>query len=128
MVTLRTPNGGESTTPFYDLIKLRDPKTTDLVVKYTPRVGFFSTPAFFANWQTNTSNQMRVTINQALIVALGAAVDGTDATTPPSTPGLDPAHSSEVACVACHQTLDPTRSILSSTYSWYYHGQSDPVY
>ena len=33
-----------------------------------PRVGFFSTPAFFANWQTNTSNQMRVTMNQTLIV------------------------------------------------------------
>jgi hypothetical protein len=125
MVTIRPPGSGESPTAFYDLAGLRS--SSELVLTI-PRVGFFSTPAFFANWQTNTSNQMRVTINQALIVALGAAVDGTDATTPPNTPGLDPAHSSEVACVACHQTLDPTRSILSSTYSWYYHGQSDPVY
>src|SRR5260370_10553037 len=106
MVTLRTPNGGESTTPFYDLIKLRDPKTTELVVKYTPRVGFFSTPAFFANWQTNTSNQARVTINQTLIVALGAQIDGTDSTVPQQTPGLDTKHATDPACVYCHQTLD----------------------
>jgi len=30
-----------------------------------------------------------------------------------------------MACFACHQTLDPTRSILSSTYSWNYHAQTD---
>ena len=90
-----------------------------------PRVGFFTTPAFFANWQTNTSNQMRVTINQTLIVALGAAVDGTDPTTPASTPGLDATHANTPACFACHQTLDPTRSILASTYSWNYHSQTD---
>ena len=35
---------------------------------------------------------MRVTMNQALIVALGSMVDGTDMTTPPGTPGLDTAH------------------------------------
>ena len=75
-----------------------------------PRVGFFTTPAFFANWQTNTSNQMRVTTNQALIVATGAAVDGTDTTVPPSTPGLDAAHAAPgTACFGCHQLLDPTR-------------------
>ena len=46
----------------------------------TPRPGFFTTPAFGANWPTNTSNQMRVTLNQSLIVATGMAVDGNDAT------------------------------------------------
>ena len=51
-----------------------------------PRVEpFFTTPAFFANWQTNASNEMRVTMNQALIVATGAQVDGTDDTVPSST-------------------------------------------
>ena len=68
MVTVRTPAAGEPTTSFYDLPSLRAATTLTLSV---PRVGFFSTPAFFANWQTNTSNQMRVTMNQALIVALG---------------------------------------------------------
>ena len=125
MVTIRPPNGGEAPTPFYDLAKLRSESELVLAV---PRVGFFTTPAFFANWQTNTSNQMRVTINQALIVATGAAVDGTDPTIPSSTPGLDANHAALADCLSCHQTLDPTRSILSSTYSWNYHRQTDPQF
>ncbi len=125
MVSLRQPNGQEApTAAFYDLASLRS--ATELVLK-VPRVGFFSTPAFFANWQTNISNQMRVTMNQALIVATGAQVDGTDPTLPPTTPGLDVMHASQPACVHCHETLDPTRSILSATYSWNYHRQVDPA-
>jgi hypothetical protein len=125
MVTIRSPGVGEAPTKFYDLPSLRS--SAELVLQ-VPRVGFFSTPAFFANWQTNTSNQMRVTMNQALIVATGAQVDGTDSTSPPSTPGLDTAHASANSqCLACHRTLDPTRSILSSAYSWNYHNQTDPA-
>src|ERR1051325_9862601 len=89
MVTLRPPAAGEARTTFYDLPALR---TSSELVIGTPRVGFFTTPAFFANWSTNASNQMRVTVNQALIVATGAAIDGTDATKPSATPGLDAAH------------------------------------
>jgi hypothetical protein len=123
LVTLRAPNSGEATSRFFDLPLLR--AATELVIK-TPRPGFFSTPAFFANWPTNTSNQMRATVNQALIVATGAAVDGTDATSPPTTPGLDATHAMPgTACFGCHQTLDPTRAILSSTYSYFYYPQSD---
>jgi hypothetical protein len=125
MVTIRPPADGESPTPFYDLPTLR---ASDELVILTPRVGFFSTPAFFANWQTNTSNQMRVTINQTLIVATGAAIDGTDRTAPPTTPGLDSAHAPEGECFSCHQTLDPTRSILASTYSWTYHEQTEKAF
>jgi hypothetical protein len=126
MVTIRPPNPGESTTAFYDLPTLR---TTSTLVLNVPRVGFFTTPAFFANWQTNTSNMMRVTTNQALIVATGASVDGTDTTVPPSTPGLDAAHAAPgSACFQCHQLLDPTRSILALTYSWNYHTQTDPTF
>ncbi len=124
MVTIRQPASGESPTAFYDLATLR---STSTLVLSVPRVGFFSTPAFFANWQTNTSNQARVTANQMLIVATGAQVDGTDTTAPTTTPGLDAAHASQPACVACHQTLDPTRSILAATYSWNYHDQLDPA-
>ncbi len=122
MVTIRPPKQGEKPTAFYDLPSLRT--ATELVTN-TPRVGFFTTPAFFANWQTNISNQMRVTINQTLIVALGAAIDGSDATVPPSTPGLDSTHAANPECVYCHRTLDPTRSILASTYSWNYHQQTE---
>jgi len=125
LVTLRAPVAGEAITTFYDLPALR--AATELVLK-TPHPGFFSTPAFFANWSTNQSNQMRVTLNQALIVATGMAVDGTDATSPPSTPGLDAAHAlNGSACFSCHQTLDPTRSIFSATYSYSYNTQNDPL-
>src|SRR5262249_37553125 len=83
-------------------------------------------PAFFANWPTNSSNQMRVTVNQALIVATGTAIDGLDTTSPSTTPGIDSEHApNNSACYSCHQLLDPTRSILSRTYSWFYYPQTD---
>lgn len=123
LVSIRRPNAGEPTTVFYDLPALRNAK--ELVLDL-PRVGFFTTPAFFANWQTNDSNQMRATINQALIVATGSSVDGTDQTLAPGTPGLNAAHANQAACFNCHKILDPTRSIFSSTFSWNYHHQTDP--
>jgi hypothetical protein len=134
MVNIRPPMSGESITPFWDLTKLRALGPGNDLVLNIPRVGFFSTPAFHANWQTNTSNEMRVTINQSFIVALGHQVDGTD-TTPPSMigtnpPGLDvatdagPPHDTGV-CLGCHQVLDPSRSILMNTYSDGYGVQTD---
>jgi hypothetical protein len=125
MVTLRPPNPGEATTSFYDLPSLRS--ATQLVLSI-PRVGFFSTPAFFANWQTNISNQMRVTMHQALIVATGSSIDGSDTTLPPGTPGLDTTHASQAACFNCHKILDPTRSIFSASWSWNYHSQIDTTW
>jgi hypothetical protein len=123
LVTMRPPRAGEARTVFFDVPALR--AATELVLQ-TPHPGFFSTPAFFANWPTNSSNQMRVTLNQSLIVATGAAIDGTDSTSPSSTPGLDGEHSGPgTACFGCHQQLDPSRSILSSTYSWFYYPQTD---
>ena len=123
MVTIRKPMSGEATTTFYDVPSMRN--ASELVLKI-PHPGFFSTPAFFANWPTNISNQMRVTVNQAMIVATGAAFDGADETVPSSTPGLDPTHAQPgTMCYSCHQLLDPTRSILSSTYSWFYYQQDD---
>jgi hypothetical protein len=129
MVTIRAPKAGEATTAFYDLPTLRTAKT---LVLNLPRTGFFTTPAFFANWQTNTSNTMRVTMNQTLIVALGAMYDGADSTaTPPGDggmpPGFDPAHD-QGACFSCHRLLDPGRSLLASTYSWNYHAQDTAAY
>ena len=118
MVTIRTPAAGEATTRFYDLPTLHG--ANELVLN-TPRVGFFTTPAFFANWQSNQSNQMRVTANQALIVATSAQYDGTSPTFPKTNPGLDAEHAApETACFSCHASLDPTRSIFGATYSWSY--------
>jgi hypothetical protein len=123
MVTVRPPASGEATTTFYDLPHLRG--ASELVLN-VPRIGFFSTPAFFANWPTNQSNQMRVTANQAMIVATGHAFDVGDTTPSAQTPGLDTTHA-QADCIGCHRLLDPTRSILSSTYSWAYHQQADPL-
>jgi hypothetical protein len=121
MVTIQQVSPNATTTAFWDLPSLRTATSLTLRV---PRVGFFSTPAFFANWQTNQSNTMRVTTNQALIVALGQAIDGTDHTTPATTPGIDEAHMTDPSCVTCHQLLDPTRSILAQNWSWSYHNQT----
>jgi hypothetical protein len=123
MVTIRPPNTGEPRTLFYDLPALRS--SSELVLQ-TARVGFFSTPAFFVNWPTNSSNQMRVTLNQSLIVATGTAIEGQDPTSPPTKPGLDNEHSAPGSpCIGCHQQIDPTRSILSATYSWFYYPATD---
>ena len=124
LVSIRQPATGEVVTPFYDLARLRT--ATELVLGI-PRVGFFSTPAFFANWPTNVSNQMRVTVNQALIVALGGQVDGSDpmGLTGAPLPGFDPVHAADSACAVCHRALDPMRSIFAASYSWNYHTQAD---
>src|SRR6267378_1876474 len=53
-----------------DLVNFR---TGGNLLLRTPRVGFFTTPSFLAEWNTNDSNQARVTANQTLIVALGHA-------------------------------------------------------
>jgi hypothetical protein len=126
-VTVRPPHTGEKPTWFYDLATLRSPAQTELLLN-RPYVGFFTTPAFFANWQTNASNQMRVTMNQTFIVATGTQVDGTDTFVPSMTPGLDAAHANQAACTYCHQTLDPSRSIFSATFSWNFGMQFDPTW
>ena len=59
-----------------------------------PRVSFFTTPSFLAVWNTNDSNQHRVTANQALLAALGEGFTNATASipTPPSSVGLDGQH------------------------------------
>ncbi|MCU0685719.1 MAG: DUF1585 domain-containing protein [Polyangiaceae bacterium] len=124
LVTLRPRGEGEASTPFYDLPALRG--ATELALR-VPRVGFFSTPAFFANWATNDSNQSRVTTNQSLIVALGASFDGADATVPLGQGGLDGEHAAPgTECYGCHQALDPMRQYFSQAYTYYGHDQRDP--
>jgi hypothetical protein len=121
MTTISQPQNGQATTNFYDLVTLRDTTKTQMVLN-RPYVSYFTTPAFFANWQTNVSNQMRVTMNQTLIVATGTPISANDPTVPAvmPPPGLDQGHATDPACVGCHQHLDPTRSVLSSTFSFYY--------
>jgi hypothetical protein len=121
-VTMRQPASGEDPTRFWNLAALRG--SSELVLRVA-RAGFLSTPAFFANWQTNSSNQNRVTMNQTLIVALGKGFDGTGSTVPISENGLDEEHASDPACYACHQTLDPMRQYFRQSYTLQYGQQTD---
>lgn len=125
LVTIKTDPTPSHWTAWWDVAALSNTSTATSLTLRVPRVGFFTTPAFFANWPTNDSNQMRVTMNQTFIVALGAGVDGTDPTqTSPSVPGLAVDHTGTTgACYGCHQLLDPSRGPLMSTYSWFYHAQ-----
>ena len=122
LVNVRTPNPGEPTSRVFDVLSFR--AGNDLVLN-TPRVGFFTTPAFLAGWNTNTSNQARVTINQTLIVALGRAINPATATLPPSLAAVDAAHAPQGSdCFACHQSLDPMRQFFRQQYSLYFHQQT----
>jgi hypothetical protein len=123
-VTVREAADGESLTPFYDLPKLRE--ANEIVVR-TPRVGFFSTPAFFANWPTNTSNQHRGPLNQALIVGLGRSINPVDkGTATVLDNGKDGQHSDPNSpCYSCHQTMDPMRNVFRKAYSYSGHAQHD---
>ncbi|MEI9942512.1 MAG: hypothetical protein WDO69_35305 [Pseudomonadota bacterium] len=125
-VTVRLAKADEKLTPFYDLATLRS--ANEIVVR-TPRVGYFSTPAFFANWTTNNSNQHRDTLNQALIVGLGRSINPVDkGTSTVLDNGKDGQHSDPTSpCYSCHQTMDPMRNILRQSYTYSYHAQHDPT-
>jgi hypothetical protein len=123
MVKIRKPKAGEATTKPWDLPTLR--AANELVLNI-PRVGFFTTPAFFAGWQTNNSNQMRVTLNQTMIVALGQAIDLANTTAPPSLAAVDTAHAAVgTACYNCHQSLDPLRQFFRHEFTYRFGNQTD---
>jgi hypothetical protein len=103
-------------------------RTANELVLETPRVGFMTTPAFFANWPTNDSNQARVTTNQATIVALGLAFDDRGVTVPVQSSAGDMGHAEPgTVCYACHQTLDPMRDFYRQSYTYFYSRRLDPA-
>jgi len=111
-VTVRPLNAGETKLLAYDLPNIR--KATELGLGL-PRFGFYTTPSFLALWNTNDSNQHRVTANQALLVALGQSFTSASSITPISTPGLDSAHSvNGTECYGCHKSLDPLRQFWAT--------------
>ncbi|MEA2697921.1 MAG: hypothetical protein QOI66_2192 [Myxococcales bacterium] len=126
MVTVRAPRtADEARTIFWNVPQLRT--ATELVLA-TPRVGFMTTPAFFANWPTNTSNQARVTVNQTMIVGLGVSFDDRGTTVQVSESSSDAMHVTPgTPCYGCHQTLDPMRDFFRQSYDDVYSQQLDPV-
>ncbi len=81
------------------------------VLKFAiPRVGYFSTIAFQAEYPTNADNQFRVTINQAMIAGLGRSYNPSDNTPQPLEVGIPLSHSEKgTQCYACHRLMDPMR-------------------
>ncbi len=115
-VTVRPLAPGETQLKSYEILKLRG--ASELGLKL-PRVGFYTTPAFMALWNTNDSNQHRVTANQALLVALGQSFTPENAIIPASTAGLDSGHAVETTdCYTCHKTLDPMRQFWANQYDF----------
>ncbi|MEP7119642.1 MAG: hypothetical protein ABJE95_01985 [Byssovorax sp.] len=127
LVTVRAPMPGEKLIPFYDLKTLR---LKSEIVARMPRVGFFSTPAFFANWQTNKSNEARDAMNQTLVVAIGTSINPVDkGTSTVLDTGKDGEHSDPMGpCYSCHQTMDPMRLIFRKAFTYTYHIQQDTTY
>lgn len=115
-VSVRPIADGEAYLRPYDLPGLRT--TTELALKL-PRLGFYTTPAFLALWNTNDSNQHRVTANQTLLVALGFSFTSENAIVPLSTAGLDAEHAvSGSECYGCHKNLDPMREFWGNQYDF----------
>jgi hypothetical protein len=101
---------------FYDLDTLRAATSVSL---RQPREGFFTTPAFLANWETNEDNQFRVTTSQTMIVALGKLFSPADATQPVRLDGLAAEHAApNTTCYGCHQFLDPMREYFAQGFSY----------
>ena len=116
LVTVRPLQSGESYIQPFDLPTLR--KTTELPLKL-PRFGYYTTPAFLALWNTNDSNQHRVTANQTLLVAYGQSFSAANSIVPLSAAGLDSAHSvAGSECVGCHKSLDPLRQFWASQFDF----------
>ena len=115
MVTVRQARPGEEPDKYYDARALRE---ANELVFLRPRVGFMDTFAFQAHWPTNSSNQWRAAMNQALIVALGQEFDGSDQTKPLDLAALDQGHADPKGpCYGCHLTLDPMRQFFVQSWN-----------
>ncbi len=115
-VNVRALKSGEAYVQPYDLPTLR--QATELAVAL-PRVGFYTTPAFLALWNTNDSNQHRVTANQTLMAALGASFTSANVIVPISEQGLDSNHAvTGSQCFVCHSGLDPLRQFWANQFDF----------
>jgi hypothetical protein len=115
-VTITPKQSGDAYVQPYDLISLRGLSTIKLAM---PRIGFYTTPAFLALWNTNDSNQHRVTMNQTLLASIGESFTSDNNLTPLSTMGLDSAHTTTSGeCYGCHKSLDPMRMFFGNQFDF----------
>jgi hypothetical protein len=100
----------------FDLPTLRTATTLALTL---PRFGYYTTPAFMALWNTNDSNQHRVTANQTLLVAWNVSFTSANDVTPVSTAGLAADHAvAGTECYGCHKSLDPLRQFWANQFDY----------
>ncbi len=115
-VTISAKGSSDAYVQPYDLPTLR---TTTALKLALPRIGFYTTPAYLAIWNTNNSNQHRVTANQTLLAALGESFTSDSLIVPVSENGLDSAHSvTGSACNGCHKNLDPMRQFWANQFDF----------
>ncbi len=115
-VSIMPKQSGDSYIQPYDLPSLRK---TSMIKLAMPRIGFYTTPAFLALWNTNDSNQHRVTMNQTLLVALGLTFTPDNNLTPLSQTGLASAHTTTTGeCYGCHKSLDPMRMFFGNQFDF----------
>ncbi len=115
-VTIAPKQSGDSYIQPYDLPSLRNASTIKLAM---PRVGFYTTPAFLALWNTNDSNQHRVTMNQTLLASIGQSFSSDNNLAPLSSVGLDSAHTTTSGeCYGCHKSLDPMRMFFGNQFDF----------
>ena len=70
-------------------------------------------------WNTNDSNQHRVTMNQTLLAALGQSFTSDNNLTPLSEVGLASSHTTTSGeCYGCHKSLDPMRMFFGNQYDF----------
>lgn len=93
----------------------------DTYTLLAPRVGFFNTPSFIFNWETNPSNQFRITTNQTLLTAIGLTFEAGDTTLPNHAEGIHETHAKPgTDCYGCHKFMDPMRNVFAK----YYHNKN----
>jgi hypothetical protein len=115
-VTIAPKQSGDAYVQPYNLPALRTASSVKLAM---PRVGFYTTPAFLALWNTNDSNQHRVTMNQTLLAALGQSFTSDNNLTPLSEVGLASSHTTTSGeCYGCHKSLDPMRMFFGNQYDF----------
>lgn len=123
MVTINHIGPTENTSPvFWDVLAQRSATSINL---HVPRIGYTGTFAFAANWGTNSSNEARVTANQALIVAIGMSIAGENTVAPFPVNAVDSMHASDQACAGCHNQLDPYKQYFRQSLTLNYHDQQD---
>ncbi|WP_053980575.1 Ig-like domain-containing protein [Marinagarivorans algicola] len=114
-----SPGQYEKTEDYIESMRaLKDGDSYELLA---PRVGFFTTPAFIFNWETNPSNEFRLTLNQTLISALGLSFEAGDTTKRNHSEGIIADHAVPgTDCHACHTQMDPMRNVFLQ----YYHSEN----